>query len=294
MMPDQYDRWRQRLAGETVPTYPNEPDPGFYRVRSRDKQSWRTIAYWRTEGGALRCRLQGVDITNDRAIEIWPWASAHPIAHEVYQSVMAGNEWPDLHEAVTRSNQAPTDDSLESLKDRIEDIAREAGKITKIETQDGADQAADLANKLGELQNTADAKRAEEKRPHDDAARAVQARWKPVIDAADLAKRKIKQVIAHFLAAKEVAERKARQEAIEAGADPEPQQRASTTKAGTRGRSVALRTVKDITIADRAAVLAFFAEGQAMTEFLQAQAQAAVRAGVTVPGVTVTERKVAA
>lgn len=288
--------WERRLAGDTsVPTHDGDPDYGFYRVPRGD--GFDAVAYWcDKDDGGLRCRINGRDVSSQVGCEKWTWACERPISYELYTDVLAGKPWPDLHEAVTRSNQAPADDSLDALKDRIEDLSREADKITEVKSQSDADRAADLANKLGELQTTADDCRAAEKRPHDDAAKAVQTKWKPVIDAADAAKRRIKGVIAKFLTAKEAAERLAREEAAKAGAwVPQPeQQRASTTKAGTRGRAVALRTVKDATITDRAAVLAFFAGGQAMTEFLQAQAEKAVRAGVEVPGVTITERKVAA
>lgn len=45
---------------------------------------------------------------------------------------------------------------------------------------------------------------------------------------------------------------------------------------------------------DRAKVLAYFADGEGMTAYLQACAEKAVRAGVTVPGTRVVERQVAA
>ena len=287
--------WEHRLAGEVVPIQDGIPDYGFYRVRSRDKQTWRAIAYWYAEDGSLKCYLDGNPLDEQRACEIWPWASKSAITYELYRAVIWGEPWPDLSEAVTRSNNAPADNSFEALSDRIGDLAREADKIIDVKTQDEANQAADLANKLGELEGVADARRVEDKRPHDEAAHEVQARWKPIIDAAALAKRTLKGVIARFLAAKETAERTEREAAVRAGAPPPPQeQRASITKAGTRGRAVALRTVKDVEIVDRAAVLAFFAGGAMMTEFLQTQAEKAVRAGVDVPGTTVKERKVAA
>ena len=286
--------WERRLAGEVIPIIDGEPDYGFYRVRSRDRQNWEAVAYWYGDDGIICSLRANHPLSEQDANELWSFACKHPITYEVYRAVMAGEPWPDLHPSVTRDNQAPPDNSFEALKDRIEDIAREADKITDIPDQAAADSAADLKNKLGELQNAADRERAAEKKPHDDAAKEVQAKWKPIIDVAEAAKRRIASVIGKFLGAKEAASRAAREEAAKAGVELEPQPRASITKAGTRGRAVALRTVKDVAIADRAAVLAFFAEGQAMTEFLQSQAEKAVRAGVAVPGVTITERKVAA
>lgn len=296
MTKNSVENWQRRLAGEVVTIHDGFPDYGFYRVRSRDKTSWRAVAYWYDDDRALRCRMDSRDLGEQQAQELWSWASRNPITHELYVAVTeSGAPWPDLNEAVTRSNNAPADNSFEVLQERIDDMAREAGRFTEIKTQDEANQAADVANKLGQLQTEADTARADEKRPHDEAVKAVQAKWRPLVDAADAAKRRIKSVIATYLAAKETAERQARVEAAKAGAPtPEQPQRVSTTKAGTRGRAVSLRTVKDIEITDRAAVLAFFAEGAAMTAFLQDVAEKAVRAGAVVPGTKITERKIAA
>lgn len=286
--------WLQRLAGQTVLTHVDEPEYGFFRVRSRDKQSWRPVAYWFDADGGLRCRLDGKDLDENRARELWAWAVKNPIEYEVYGAITRGEPWPDVHPAVTLSNNAPPDISVDALSDRIADLAREADKIKEVKTQAEADQAADLANKLNELQVAADAERAIEKKQFDEAAKAVQAKWKPIVDVADAAKRKLKAVIAIFLTAKQTAERNAREEAAKAGQEPPAETRRSTTTAGTRGRAVSLRVVKDVEIINRAAVIAYFADSDAMCEFLQALAEKAVRAGVTVPGTKITERSIAA
>jgi|GEM_PF-1968812 len=307
---DQYDFWRRRLKGEVIPIHDGECQAGFYRVRSRDKTTWRTVAYW-FKDGALRCRLDGVDIDEQRAMELWTYASKNPITHEVFKIVSAGGAWPDLHEGVTadrlNSQGAADEDSFEGLQDRIADLARDAEKLIATggaKSQDEADRASDLANRLGELWKKADTARAAEKKPHDDAGKAVQAKWLPVITAADIYKRIKAAVITPFLVAEdnkrreaEAEARKAAEEAAKSGqpAPVPPPAAVAPVKAGSGGRrSVALRTVKDVEIADRAAVLAYFADGQGMTEYLQTCAEKAVRAGVTVPGTKVTDRQIAA
>jgi nucleotide-binding universal stress UspA family protein len=223
---------------------------------------------------------------------------------------MAGNPWPDQHEAVIRdranSDAAPDDDSFEALKDRIEDLARDADALIKAggaQSQDAADRASDLANRLAELHKTADTARAKEKRPHDDAAKAVQAKWLPLLGTAEVYKRIKSAVITPFLVAEakkqreaEEAARKAAAEAAKAGAPvPEPAPVRAVPKAGSGGRrSVALRTVKVITITDRAAVLKFFENNEAITDTLQKLAEKVTAVGVNVPGVTVTEEQRAA
>jgi hypothetical protein len=307
---DQYDFWRRRMAGEVVPIHDGEPQAGFYRKKA-NTGDWLPVAYWFTPDNELRCRIGKTNIEDQRAREVWPHISKHPITHDVYKAVVGGAPWPDQHEAVTRdtsnSAAAPDDNSFDALKDRIEDLAREADKLIAAgaaATQEQADQASDLANRLGELAKKADTARVEEKRPHDEAAKAVQAKWLPLIGAADIYKRIKAAVVTPFLAEldrkrreAEAAARRAAEEAAKTGAPaPEPPPAATApVKAGSGGRrSVALRTVKDIEIADRDVLLAYFKDNQQITDLLQTMAERAVRAGVDVPGVKITERKVAA
>lgn len=292
---DQYEFWRRRLAGEQLPIHDGEYQAGFYRVKSRDG-THHPVAYWFGKDGKVRCRIGDKDVSEQIAAERWMWASKWPITHELYKSVIGGAPWPDQHEMVTKSNQAPPDDSFEGLKEAIDDLAREAARLISkgaAQTQDDADRASDLANRISDLQKKADGIRAAEKKPHDEAAKAVQAKWLPILDAADIYKRLKNAVVAPFLTKKQAAEREEREAAAKAGT-PLPEQARSTTKAGTRGRSVALRTQKQVVIEDRAAVLAYFADGQQMTDFLQDMAERAVRAGVTPKGVKVNETQVAA
>lgn len=307
---DQYSFWRRRMAGEVVPIHDGEPQAGFYRLKTRDG-NWQPVAYWFATDGSLRCRVGGKDINEQTANERWPWASKSPITHDVYKAVVAGNPWPDQHEGVIRdranSDGAPSDDSFEGLKDRIEDLARDAQTLIDAGAatdQSAADRASDLANRLAELQKKADAARAAEKKPHDEAVALVQARWKPMLGAADIYKRIKAAVITPFLVAEDqrrrAAEAEARrlaEEAAKAGQPiPEPAQvQRAAPKAGSGGRrSVALRTVKVVTITDRAALLAYFAANDQITEVLQRLAEKVSAAGVTPPGVTVTEEQRAA
>lgn len=307
---DQYDFWRRRMAGEVVPIHDGEPQAGFYKVRTKDG-NWQPVAYWFGKDGAIRCRVGARDIDEQTAAERWPHASKNPIPHEVYKAVINGELWPDQHESVVRdrinSDAAPADDSFDALKDRIEDLARDAQSLIDAGAapdQSAADRASDLANRLAELQKTAAAARAAEKKPHDEAAAAVQAKWKPLLGTADIYRRIKEAVITPFLRAEtakqraaEEAARKAAEEAAKAGKPiPEtPATQRAAPKAGSGGRrSVALRTVKVVTITDRKAVLEFFAENPLITEVLQKLAEKVTAAGATVPGVTVTEEQRAA
>lgn len=306
-MADQWGFWRRRLGGEVLPIHDGEPQSGFYRIKMGE--NWLPIAYWfRESDGALCCRLGREAVETQKAQEWWPFASKHPVAHAIYQRAVAGAPWPDFNEVANRdrANSIGAADALsfDGLKDRIEDLAREADRLIKTGaagTQEAADQASDLANRLGELWTAADEERKREKKPHDDAAKAVQQKWLPVLTAAEVYKRVKATVVTPFLVAQEAKRkaaeadaRKVAEQAAQSGA-PLFAERSPTAKAGSAGRrSVALRTVRRAEIEDRAAVLAFFADSQQVTELLQTLSDRAVRAGVAVPGVKVIENQVAA
>lgn len=314
-MSDQYDFWRRRLAGEVVPIHDGEPQAGFYRAKNRVGE-WLPVAYWFDKEGKIRCRIGGEDIGEQPAMERWPYISKTPITHEVYKDVIAGRPWPFQNDAVLHDNSknaAHDETSFDGLKDRIEDLARDAKKLIEAggaKNQDESDRAADLANRLSELQKQADAARALEKKPHDEAVKAVQAKWLPLLGVADVYKQIKLLVITPFLKAEkarldaiEAARVTAAAEAAKTGA-PAPAASSSerrgvsgtpTAKAGSVGRrSIALRSRKVVTINDRAQVLAFFANSERITLLLQELAEKAVAAGVTVPGATATDEEVAA
>ncbi len=98
-MTDQFDEWRQRLSGIDVERSVNEPQAGFYRIRSRDKKtravSFQAAAYW-YEDGKLYCTIDGIPVRELIALEQWPWASANPVSYEAYVAVTDhGEPWPE-------------------------------------------------------------------------------------------------------------------------------------------------------------------------------------------------------
>lgn len=309
---DQYDFWRRRLAGEELPIHDGEYQAGFYRMKDRSGAS-HPVAYWFAPDGTIRCRIGQKDVSEQTAAERWMWASKWPITHEQYKAVVGGAPWPDQHEAVTRSNNAPPDDSLEGLQAAIDDLAREAEVLIKAggaKTQDAADRASDLANRLGKLQTQADTARKVEKQPSLDAERAVDDKWRPVISAADIYKKLKDTVVTPFLKAvreaKDKAEAAAKQKAEEAARSGDAAKVAEAERAvaaaaaapvtaGTRGRKVGLRaTPPVITITDRAKLLEYFIDRQEITDALQIMAEKAVAAGVTPPGISVSKDSKAA
>jgi hypothetical protein len=100
----------------------------------------------------------------------------------------------------------------------IEDLLIEAGNYLdgkEIETEEQEAAVASILTRLRREANGADDQRKAEKKPHDDAAKEVQAKWTPLLRKADLGVECAKNALSAFLRKKEAAQRAAAQAAIE-------------------------------------------------------------------------------
>lgn len=193
--------WENALRGKREPIDVNRPESGFYRTSYGDFTV--PVAYWH-QNGTLRCHRNGHEINGVSALELWPFASKTPVSREAYDERIATGKWPNENEAVRKHNAAPPDDSIEAIFERIDDLAREARKMLAagpaLDTA-SCDQAADLANTFGELEDKAHDLRTKEKRPHLEAGKDVDKKWSPAITMAGNFKTSLKNaVIAPFLA----------------------------------------------------------------------------------------------
>jgi hypothetical protein len=112
----------------------------------------------------------------------------------------------------------------------IDDLYAEAKQILDgagVQTDEDAAMVAKLLDMLRQAKKGADEQRATEKKPHDDAAKEVQAAWKPLLDKCDLAAKVCKDALAPFLTAKEAAQR---EEAEQARKAAEEAQRAAAER----------------------------------------------------------------
>jgi hypothetical protein len=200
-----------------------------------------------------------------------------------------------------------------------------------VQSEADAEGVSKLLDMLRTAAKDADRARAAEKKPHDDAAKAVQARWKPLLDRADLAASVCKQVLAPFLrkqedekrAAAEAARREAEEKAAAAraaiqaadltdlAAREEAERllkdaskadvaanRAEKDRAQAKGgaRAVSLRSIWTPVLADSVAALKHYraTRPDELKDFLLIQAERDVRAGERdIPGFTITEERVA-
>lgn len=233
-------------------------------------------------------------------------------------------------------NNPPEPTPLEQAKETISLLDVEASAWfdgEPIQNQKQADDVARLLDAARKAKQQFDNARKVEKKPHDDAAKAVDAAWKPVIADADriieVAKAaqtpwlikldeekrareetarkeaEAKAAEARRLAAESdgsLAAAKARDAAIEeAERAAAAAQRAANDKANAKGvgmtRAVSLRTTWRSEVQDRRALLNHIAKSDpdALTAFVEEWAARAVRGGAReIPGVRVYEERAAA
>lgn len=233
-------------------------------------------------------------------------------------------------------NNPPEPTPIEAAREMISLLDGEAANWfdgTAIENQAQADDVARLLDAARKARTQFDNDRKAEKKPHDDAAKAVDAAWKPIIAQAERivevakgaqtpwllkleAEKREKEEEARRIAeekaaaARKLAEEndgslaaaKARDAAIEVAKKAEAAAaRAANEKAGAKGegmaRAVSLRTTWHSTVNDRRALLNHIAttDPAALTAFVEDWAMRAVRGGAReLPGVEIWSQKAAA
>lgn len=111
-------------------------------------------------------------------------------------------------------NKPPAHEAWAMHIEELFEVANGIGQATTDEQEAALD---DLMEQFRKAKRDADKERAAEKKPHDDAATAVQAKWKPLLHRCDIALEHIRKALTPYRAAKvkaiEEAARKAREEA---------------------------------------------------------------------------------
>lgn len=281
-MGDQYDAFRARLAGDKVDLHENKPQSGAYRRKDRNGR-WEAVFIWQ-DAGTFKARVTRHPDVDENVLEaehgfpaickLWSSCCRSIVAFAIYHEVVEKRQpWPDEIEEADRSNSAGISD-LDRILSEIDELIRDAAKIKDEDLLAGFDAAAyaarqaakgdpsdlvpnltklsNYATKLVELKNEADKLRKAEKEPHLEAGRQVDDRWRPPVNKADNAARDLKA-----RAAKALSNIKA---ALVALNPPKPEGEpgdAGEVKVavGSRGKKVALRTVKVVVFDDYDAAL---------------------------------------
>lgn len=114
------------------------------------------------------------------------------------------------------ANNPPEPTPFDAIKVHVEDLTETARGFldgSGVTTQAEADAVAKLMDEGRKASKAADSARADEKKPHDDAGKAVQAKFKPLIESADRVVTICKQALAPFLMAQEVEKQRIADEA---------------------------------------------------------------------------------
>lgn len=206
---------------------------------------------------------------------------------------------------------------FEAWSMHIESLFDVANGITDVTTDEQEAALDELLDEFRKARKEADGERAAEKKPHDDAAKAVQVKWKPLLDRCDLATAEIKARLTPYrtakLEAKNAAAQKAREEAearqkaaqealrsddLEARYQGEIELKAASKLATTANKierqATGLRSYQIAEVTDRRALLEHVmrTDPDALTEWLADYARKALPAQL--PGVTIRiERKAA-
>ena len=160
-----------------------------------------------------------------------------------------------------------------------------------ITEQTEADRVSNLADQLSELWKKADEARKKERAPHDEALKAIQTKWSPLLLLAETYKNlKFKLLTPWQLAQQKKAEEDAKA-AVAAGEPLAADERTRRPRAGTRGRAMSLKSFKTAEIVDYDQCLAFFKDNSDVRATIQDLANKAVRAGVSVPGAKLIEEQ---
>ncbi|MGE0231739.1 MAG: hypothetical protein AB7O39_03390 [Flavobacteriaceae bacterium] len=307
MTPDPYDYWKRTLAGETLPIHDGDVQCGFYKRRKFKNGPFVGVAIWLNDDGKPICTDGGALVEHpDR---IWTYCAARPITEEAYRAAEANGDFiiPDGVHVPGHNSAGMTED--ERIKAEIADLQERAAALSVPTNKTEADAASNIRDKLNSLSKEADKIRAEEKKPHDDAARAVQQKWKPLVDSAKAAADDIRdKKLTPYLRAEEKKQREAAEEAARkaaeeaaakgAGAErlptapaPEP---APVRAGGVYGKAASLRTIKRAEITDFDALYAALKDNPDMRECVEQCAQKLARAGIALPGMKIIEERKAA
>ena len=317
-MTDQYAWWREAVTGNNPPIHADQPQSGYFKMRDGKDGPWLPVAIWRDDDG-MQCRV-GPDWRD--AEKIWTFCAGNPVGKADAKHAFEKGSWPGDVAVGHNSGEL-------SLTEEIDDAVATAlawMQSTTITDKVTMDTAANHRARLQELGKKADKQRETEKKPHDLASKAVQAKWKPFIDKADEAANTIRSALSKYMAAEEEKARKAAAEAArienerrmaeykrqqeelaKLAAEPTQEEPPPVVEApvfvapepvkmqagGQRGKKVGLREITRYEISDYTAALAAVQSHPDVRAAVEKVAFAQARAGATVPGVNSFIEKVA-
>lgn len=218
---DRWSWWRQALKdpskiGDTLLASENEPELGYYRTRFKGGQ-WEPVGIFLDDSGQMVAE-RGVERSRVDPSDVWTWCLRYPVTYEAHVKALRGEGYDDEPPAPVGHNSGEAD-PFERLRLDLADEQETATAFLEkpVETQDAADKLGIWSKRIAEIAKKAETERVTEKEPHLIAGRAVDEKWRPVIDGAkEFAARLKKHVEPFLIAQKRKAEEEARQAREEA------------------------------------------------------------------------------
>jgi hypothetical protein len=290
---DSYEWWRAALSGVFGPVHERDPQPGFYRLRRKGADE--PVAIWRDENDAVICGV-GADCAAADPMATWIAVAKHPVTEADYRARCETGRWPgEALPAAERGigDNRPPASVAERIDEQVNAVAEWLQKTGEIASATDGDIAANMRGALLQLVKEAEAAHAVEKRPHLEAGRQVDAKWKPIIEKARAAADRLRAALTPWLKRLEKERRADAGLAIARGAEVARSDVAARA-GGATGRKAALRTRRVARVTDYRAAMLFFESHAEMRALVERLAQKVAAAGGEMPGVEITEERTAA
>lgn len=320
-MADEFQFWRDAIAGKRPAIETDRPQSGYYRMRTKKDGPYQPVAIWFRDG-ELVCRV-GSDLYDP--FHAWTYCADKPVSKEVAKYAFETGSWPgDAPEIGHNSGDLSLAEQIAEYASMALAWLKKAGVKDKV----SADKAANYRAKLNQLKKEADDARTSEKAPHLAAARAVDDKWRAPIAEATAAAEDLRAALTQFMVAEEKrlkeeaeAKRKAEEERVAAErarieaeraekmrvdpiaalTEPEPElpmpaevEPVKVQAGGQRGRKTGLKAVTVYEITDYEAALSHVKSHPDVVAAVEKVAKAQAKSGATVPGVSARVEKVAA
>lgn len=321
-----YDYWRTTLAGRPASMTDAEPGYGFYYYRKVKNGPRIAVAiYANGLDGVTVAQVDGDLIDDpDKVADVWMRCARHPISEKLYRARMGLGHWPDEAQMPAAAGPAPQlplrnepQDPFEALVAEVADYVEHADLFlqSNAELKDdvAGDKAANMRKKLIDLRKRADGLHEAEKAPHLAKCREVDGKYSEIRERIAGMAERLRAVVTAYLnrkqreadeasrkeAARIAAEVAARQREATNDADPSPPPEvfvpAQRVKAGGAfGSRTGLRKTKKLVIDDYEQVLNATRDHPLVKDAVEKAANAMVKAGLSVPGVSIHEQLVAA
>lgn len=333
--------YQQNLAGASVALHADHPESGFYKMRLGKGGPWVPVAIWEKDGEMVAVRGDGKGgRTRVDPNDIWTYVAGNPVKQADAKYAFEHGKWEGDAPTIG-DNSRHYEDTFEGISAEHEDYKElvlaflaDVEKAGGIKDKVKADQASNMADAIGSVKGGI-AKRADEMRealvrPHLEAQRDINGKFKPIIEEAKALDSQLRRAAGAWAKAEQdrlqkIADEKARiareaaekaaREALEkerawAAADPNADdgivpkieapaipvvvpEKVVVHVGGQRAAKRSLKTKLVAQIKDYEAALQHFKNSDDVRDAVASLAQRAVKAGMKdIPGVEIVEEAV--